>query len=71
MATGIMSSQQKACFSTWQHDFSKKILLVQLCPMVINEVEALNVNISALEGESWNCLLDSSLQLQTLPSLFF
>lgn len=70
MATGKCLLSRRLAF---QHGnvISQKILLVQLCPMVINEVEALNVNISALEGESWNCLLDSLDKLQTLPSLFF
>lgn len=49
----------------------QKILLVQLCPMVINEVEAFNVNISALEGESWNFLLESSLSsFKPYPAFF-
>lgn len=28
----------------------------QLCPIIMSEVEALNANLSMLEGESWNCL---------------
>lgn len=51
-----MCPNQKAGF---QHDNMLFFSLAnffggQLCPIITNEVEALNVNLSALEGESQN-----------------